>query len=202
MITPCNAANNGRGTLSVQNSSLIDPAYSNVDPIPYEQMTPYIAEVPGTTNVPTASGVVAATVPIPRAPQMTDRPVSASDPFANLETPPENPARPQDVLPDAPYIQVPANPLLPPAYQEVIDYENLQYMNGFLRTQIGKYMRVEQLVGSSLVEDRYGYLVGVGVNYILLQEIGTGNITALDYYNIKFVYIYYAKTDLPRNGSK
>ena len=58
-------------------------------------------------------------------------------------------------------------------------------------------MRVEQLVGSSNVEDRYGYLIGVGVNYILLQEIGTGNVSAIDYYNIKYVYIYYATPQLP-----
>ncbi len=104
---------------------------------------------------------------------------------------------PQPVLPEAPQFTVPQNPLLPPGYQEFISYENLQYLNGFLRTQIGKYMRVEQLIGSNILEDRYGYLIGVGINYILLQEQGTGNVSALDYYNIKYVHIYYSTPGLP-----
>ena len=106
---------------------------------------------------------------------------------------------PPPILPDAPQFAVPLNPLMPPGYQEFISYENLQYLNGFLRTQIGKYMRVEQQVGSDSIEERYGYLIGVGINYILLQELGTGNVSTLDYYNIKFVYIYYTNPSLPQN---
>ena len=106
---------------------------------------------------------------------------------------------PEGVLPEDPQIQVPANPLLPPGYQEYISYENLQYLNGFLRTQIGRYMRVEQLIGSSTIEDRYGFLIAVGINYILLQEMGTGNIMTIDYYSIKSLYIYYSQPTLPEN---
>ena len=106
---------------------------------------------------------------------------------------------PPPILPDAPQFAVPLNPLMPPGYQEFISYENLQYLNGFLRTQIGKYMRVEQQVGSNSIEERYGYLIGVGINYILLQELGTGNVSTLDYYNIKFVYIYYTNPSLPQS---
>ena len=60
-------------------------------------------------------------------------------------------------------------------------------------------MRVEQQVGSNSIEERYGYLIGVGINYILLQELGTGNVSTLDYYNIKFVYIYYTNPSLPQS---
>lgn len=95
-----------------------------------------------------------------------------------------------NVLPVAPTFNVPDNPLLPPGYQNILDYETLQYMTGFLRTQIGKYVRIEQLIGSDTIESRYGYLVGVGINYVLLKELSTGNIMMLDFYNIKFVYIY------------
>lgn len=97
---------------------------------------------------------------------------------------------------------MPPNPLLPPGYQEFISYENLQYLNGFLRTQIGKYVRIEQLIGSNLLEDRYGYLIGVGINYVLLQELDTGNVSALDYYNIKYVHIYYNYLNLPTSCKK
>lgn len=94
------------------------------------------------------------------------------------------------ILPEAPTFKIPANPLLPPGYQDIIDYETLQYMTGFLRTQIGKYVKMEQLIGSDTIETRYGYLVGVGINYVLLKELSTGNIMMLDFYNIKYVYVY------------
>ncbi|MDD6043971.1 MAG: hypothetical protein PUB87_09560 [Eubacteriaceae bacterium] len=109
---------------------------------------------------------------------------------------------PETIIPNAPTFRVPSNPLLPPEYQEVLSYDNLQYLNGFLRTQIGKYMRVEQLVGSNTIEERYGYLVGVGANYIILQELSTNNVMALDYYNIKLVYIYLTNPDLPTNATR
>ena len=63
-------------------------------------------------------------------------------------------------------------------------------------------MRVEQLVGSNIVEERYGYLVGVGNNYIILQELTTNNVMALDYYNIKMVYIYLSNPNLPTNSTR
>lgn len=109
---------------------------------------------------------------------------------------------PGPLIPNAPIFKVPSNPLLPPEYQELLSYNDLQYLNGFLRTQIGKYMRVEQLVGSNIVEERYGYLVGVGNNYIILQELTTNNVMALDYYNIKMVYIYLSNPNLPTNSRR
>ena len=76
----------------------------------------------------------------------------------------------------SPSFGVPSNPLVPPEYEQSIDYDSAQYMNGFLRTQIGRAMRVEQLIGSNGIQDRYGFLVGVGNNYLLLQDISNGNI--------------------------
>ena len=69
--------------------------------------------------------------------------------------------------------------------------ESLQYLNGFLRTQIGRKVRVEFLIGTSTMTDRIGVLIGVGANYILLNEIETDDILACDFYNIKFIRFYY-----------
>ncbi len=88
--------------------------------------------------------------------------------------------------------QVPFNPLSPPEYAEVLDYASVQYLNGFLRTQIGKYVKVTILLGSVGTSDSYGFLVGVGTNYLILQELATGNIITLDFYSIKSVYCYYS----------
>ena len=95
------------------------------------------------------------------------------------------------VIPNSPTFQVPANPLLPPEYNEVLDYNAVQYLNGIFRTQIGRYVKVSQLVGSNTMEEFEGYLIGVGINYIILQDYITGNIRILDIYGIKSMYVYY-----------
>ena len=95
------------------------------------------------------------------------------------------------VIPNSPTFHVPANPLLPQDYNEVLDYNAVQYLNGIFRTQIGRYVKVSQLVGSNTLEEFEGYLIGVGINYIILQDYITGNIRILDIYGIKNMYVYY-----------
>ncbi|MCR4436272.1 MAG: hypothetical protein QHH06_15160 [Clostridiales bacterium] len=67
---------------------------------------------------------------------------------------------------------------------------NPQYTAGFLRTQIGRSMRVDFLIGSNNITDRSGTLVGVGASYILLRQESTGEIIMCDLYSIKFVTIF------------
>ena len=96
-----------------------------------------------------------------------------------------------------PSIILPQSPLSPNGYQEEIDNAALQSFNGFLRTQIGRYMRVEQLVTSDRTEDRLGFLVGVGTNFIILQDITTGNILVIDIFSIRLTYVYYSPAVVP-----
>lgn len=98
------------------------------------------------------------------------------------------------VLPNNPTFSVPANPLLPDDYSEILDYNSLQYLNGIFRTQIGKFVRVQQLVGSNTTQDFDGFLIGVGINYIILQEYANSDIRILDIYGIKQMYVYYSET--------
>jgi len=58
-------------------------------------------------------------------------------------------------------------------------------------------MRVEQLMGSNQVESRYGFLVGIGSNFIILQEITSGNIMVVDLFTIRLTYIYYSDPVVP-----
>lgn len=97
----------------------------------------------------------------------------------------------------SPSFNVPSHPMVPPEYEQTIDYDSIQHMNGFLRTQIGRYVRVEHLIGSGNTEERFGFLVGVGNNYLLLQDISNGNILVVDFYSIKFVYIYFGEPIFP-----
>ena len=106
--------------------------------------------------------------------------------FAGMETFPQ-------VLPSNPIFTVPANPLLPEDYSEVLDYNSLQYLNGIFRTQIGRFVRVQQLIGSNTTQDFDGFLIGVGINYIILQEYANQDIRILDIYGIKQMYVYYSE---------
>lgn len=69
--------------------------------------------------------------------------------------------------------------------------DSLQYLNGFLRSQIGRRVRVEFLLGTNTMTDKTGTLLGVGANYILLREANSDDLLVCDFYNIKFVTVFY-----------
>lgn len=69
--------------------------------------------------------------------------------------------------------------------------ESIQYLNGFMRTQIGRRVEIQMLVGSDTLVTKEGYLLGIGANYILINEVGTNDLTSCDFYNIKFVRYFY-----------
>jgi hypothetical protein len=62
------------------------------------------------------------------------------------------------------------------------------YIAGYLKTQIGKLVKVEFLIGNSIT-DRIGVLAKVGVSYIILRPIDVNGQLLCDLYSIKFVTI-------------
>lgn len=68
-------------------------------------------------------------------------------------------------------------------------HENLPYLNSFLSSQVGKNVNVGYIFGTGQTVERRGKLIGVGYNYIILQEEFTGDYIACDFYSIKFVRI-------------
>lgn len=68
--------------------------------------------------------------------------------------------------------------------------ESIQYTQGWLRTQIGKYMKFEFLIGTNLFIDREGILLEVGISYIVLEEAGTNDLVMCDLYSIKFAKVF------------
>lgn len=64
------------------------------------------------------------------------------------------------------------------------------YTPGFLRTQIGKRMRIEFLIGTSSFTDRTGTLLAVGASYILIRPVGSDDTMLCDIYSIKFITIF------------
>ena len=69
--------------------------------------------------------------------------------------------------------------------------ESIQYLNGFIRTQIGRRVSIDFLVGSNSLVTKQGYLLGVASNYIIINELDTNDITTCDFYNIKFIRFFY-----------
>lgn len=76
---------------------------------------------------------------------------------------------------------------------------NAIYTPGFLRTQIGKLMRIEFLIGTNNLVDRIGILTEVGASYILLRSLESNNLVYCDIYAIKFITI--SNTNINPYGS-
>jgi hypothetical protein len=74
-----------------------------------------------------------------------------------------------------------------PGSPTILDTE---YTQGYLRTQVGKRIRVTFLIGTSTIQDREGILEKVGISYIILRETETNTSVLCDIYSIKFVNIF------------
>jgi hypothetical protein len=66
----------------------------------------------------------------------------------------------------------------------------IEYTQGYLKTIIGKRVRVTFLIGTDSLTDRTGILEEVGISFIVLRDINTGVHTMCDIYSIKFVDIF------------
>jgi hypothetical protein len=81
-------------------------------------------------------------------------------------------------------------PSVPPGEISPKTVEGTLYTPGYMKTQIGKKVRVEFLIGSNGTTDRVGTLMGVGASYILIRLEETDDIMLCDLYSIKFVTFY------------
>lgn len=100
-----------------------------------------------------------------------------------IQTTPTTPAAP--TTPMAPTAQGPFE--IQPGAPAVLD---TQYTQGYLRTLIGKRVRVTFLLGTNTLQDRTGVLEQVGISYITIRESETNNLTMCDIYTVKFVVIF------------
>jgi hypothetical protein len=69
---------------------------------------------------------------------------------------------------------------------------NIGYTQAYLRTLIGRRVRVSFLIGTSMLMDRVGTIVEVGISYIVLKQLDANINIMCDLYSIKFVDIYNA----------
>ncbi len=84
----------------------------------------------------------------------------------------------------------PLAPITPTTEPQPMTTQSIEFMNGFLRTQIGKTVRVEFLIGTGTLVDKFGKLLAVGANYLVLRQAETDDIVVCDFFTIKFVTFY------------
>ena len=72
-----------------------------------------------------------------------------------------------------------------------INFQDLQTLANFVKTQIGKNATIEFLIGENSLIEKTGTIVSVGENYVLLNESSTRNLIACDLRGIKFIYFEY-----------
>ncbi len=165
----------------------------NSDPPNMPNMTPMPRMAP-TPNVSSADEMpnLVKQIPYDRMIQnYNDNNVTIPKYIANETGVPEaNVPSASELFRNAPVFAVPTNPLLPEGYQEMLSYNELQYLNGFIRTQIGKMAQVDFLIGSNTMVTKTGILIAVGINFIILKEAETGAALTCDYYTIKFITFY------------
>lgn len=68
---------------------------------------------------------------------------------------------------------------------------DIRYLNNFMRTQLGRLIEVNFVIGGETMMRVAGYLLGVGDDFVLINEYGTNNVTACDFYNMKYVRFFY-----------
>lgn len=80
-----------------------------------------------------------------------------------------------------------------PTARNFQDNNNLMNMQSsgnieaFLRTQIGKNVRMQFLIGTNTLIEKAGVLIAVGDNFVVLKEAGSGEILVCDFDGAKFI---------------
>lgn len=72
-----------------------------------------------------------------------------------------------------------------------LNSEKITNLNEFLKTQIGRRVTVDFLIGTETIISKSGYLVASASDFIAINEINTNDITTCDFSNIKFIRFYY-----------
>lgn len=78
-------------------------------------------------------------------------------------------------------------PITPTTEPQAMTLESTEYLNGYLRTQIGKMVRIEFLIGTGTLIDRTGTLLNVGANFLTIKQVQTDDIVVCDFFSIKFI---------------
>lgn len=82
------------------------------------------------------------------------------------------------------------SPITPTTEPPALNLNSLQFLNAALRTQIGRRVTIDFLIGTNTLTDRSGTLLAVGANYLIINPIETDDLLFCDFFTIKFVTVY------------
>ncbi|KRQ87388.1 hypothetical protein ABG79_00726 [Caloramator mitchellensis] len=68
--------------------------------------------------------------------------------------------------------------------------KDIAYTQAWLRTQVGKRVKIEFLIGTQMWIDKEGTLLEVGISYVVLRESSTNHKVMCDLYSIRFVTVF------------
>lgn len=89
---------------------------------------------------------------------------------------------------------------LPPGFEPPkIPIEDPEKIQGWLKTQIGKYMIIDFIIGTQIAVDKAGILTTVGVDYLILQDVRAPIQKVCDLYSVKFITIFEDGPPTPRD---
>ncbi|MDK2810658.1 MAG: hypothetical protein PWR27_1367 [Petroclostridium sp.] len=123
-------------------------------------------------------------------------PPTGMQPAPMYPTTPTYPGYPQAPAygPYGPYGPIGIQPIIPPS----VGFEegpptitDIGYIPAYLKTQIGRRVKIDFLIGTNTFIDREGTLVDVGINYVIIREAESDDLLLCDLYSIKFVRFYY-----------
>lgn len=63
------------------------------------------------------------------------------------------------------------------------------YIPYYLTSNIGKSVRAEFIIGTNQYVDKTGVLIEVGINYFVLEDVGSRTHIMCDLYSVKFVTV-------------
>lgn len=120
--------------------------------------------------------------------------------YASPQYPPAQPA-PEQYAPPQFSPQAAPTPMTPMQQRDFFSAEPVTFQQGpppatergfipyYLTLNIGKSVRAEFIIGSNQYIDKSGILIEVGINYFVLQDIGSKTHVMCDLYSVKFVTI-------------
>lgn len=76
-----------------------------------------------------------------------------------------------------------------PAWVIPKDSDNSSYLQDYLKSIIGRFVKVDFLIGNDSLISKEGILKEVGTDYIVLEMVQSNELLLCDIYSVKFVQI-------------
>ena len=124
----------------------------------------------------------------PLMPAMSTPTLSPS-PTPTLSSAPTLSLAPAPTLSQAPMPVQQVSPTVPETQQGPPPASEKGYIPNYLRSNIGKNIRAEFIIGMDQFTDRTGILTEVGNNYFVIHDVNSRTDIMCDLYSVKFVTI-------------